>query len=447
MVRTGYAKAGPSSCCEGIMGLMVYPPRRMTVTSLDFAEGKMLRERFESLDGLRGIAAVIVVVYHFVSVYLNDLPTWFKYSPLEVLEQGNFCVAIFFVLSGFVIANSAEKSKLPLYFSAAQRYFRLAVPALFGTLWGWALFRCFPNSLATLESIHTSTWIEKSTYAHLPSMVSAVVSGLVIIFISGSSRFDGVLWTMKVELIGSVGVYAVYALIPQKWRRSLLLVLPFILALVLRKPEYSAFFIGAIIRELRVSGALPRAFAWPALVFGILIGSFTPESAAYWHAPKLPEYIALGADNSVWQVLSASAVIYATFGLNWFSAFLTSRPAQFLGKTSFGLYLVHWPLLFTAFVPVFMLAHSDAMAMTGLFIAFLSVSIALGAVFTNLFDQPVINMIRLAKKRYEPMRTPRARRPRRPRGMRLRIARASRAVNFHSRMRKRSRRTKLERLM
>jgi peptidoglycan/LPS O-acetylase OafA/YrhL len=359
-----------------------------------------MKERFESLDGLRGIAAVIVVFCHFASVYIPDLPPWFKDSPLEILDNGSFCVSIFFVLSGFVIANSASNANISFIFNAMQRYLRLALPALGGTLWGWGLFKLYPHSLVALKTIHTSAWLEKSTYAHMPSILAAVSSGLLGIFVSGVSRFDGVLWTMKVEFIGSLAVYALYSFIPKSWKKISLFVLPIVLGFVIRKPEYSAFFIGAGIRELRVTGRLPSAYAHVALVFGLIIGAFTPENSKFWHAPNVPTFVALGSDTGVWQILGAGAIIYAIFGLPKIRAFLESDLAQFFGRISFGLYLVHWPLLFTVFVPMYMLAHTSLIGMSLLFIVFMPAVLLLGTAFTELVDQPVIKVIRLVKKRH-----------------------------------------------
>ena len=56
------------------------------------------REHFDSMDGLRGIAAVAVLVSHIELMRARNLPSHIQYFP------GQMAVDIFFALSGFVMA-------------------------------------------------------------------------------------------------------------------------------------------------------------------------------------------------------------------------------------------------------------------------------------------------------------------------------------------------------
>ena len=60
------------------------------------------KPRYEILDGLRGVAALMVVVFH--------LSEAFSYDPVfKHLNHGYLCVDFFFVLSGFVIGYAYEE--------------------------------------------------------------------------------------------------------------------------------------------------------------------------------------------------------------------------------------------------------------------------------------------------------------------------------------------------
>ena len=91
--------------------------------------------RFLALDSLRGIAAVGVALFHIQAVAGP--------STLPVFRNGNLFVDFFFVLSGFVIAYTAQAKEPSLGAFARSRLARLwsvAVPALILTMaldhWG-----------------------------------------------------------------------------------------------------------------------------------------------------------------------------------------------------------------------------------------------------------------------------------------------------------------------
>lgn len=98
------------------------------------------RPAIESLTSLRGLAALWVVVFHFLPDIVTLLPPADLFSP--ALSQGHFAVPIFFVLSGYVLAHNylesigarADRSKL----------FRF---------WSRRLARIYPLHLATLLAV------------------------------------------------------------------------------------------------------------------------------------------------------------------------------------------------------------------------------------------------------------------------------------------------------
>ncbi len=66
----------------------------MTSLSSNYAAGA--KPRYEILDGLRGVAAVIVVMFHLLETYSKGV-------PYQLLNHGYLAVDFFFALSGFVI--------------------------------------------------------------------------------------------------------------------------------------------------------------------------------------------------------------------------------------------------------------------------------------------------------------------------------------------------------
>ncbi|MFL5637927.1 MAG: acyltransferase family protein [Gemmatimonadaceae bacterium] len=70
--------------------------------------------RFSFLDGLRGVAAMMVVVFHLYGNIAPAVQAWFPALLATVCLNGLFGVDIFFVLSGFVIAHSVSSGERSL---------------------------------------------------------------------------------------------------------------------------------------------------------------------------------------------------------------------------------------------------------------------------------------------------------------------------------------------
>jgi peptidoglycan/LPS O-acetylase OafA/YrhL len=58
--------------------------------------GSSVRRKYETLDALRGVAAILVVLFHT------------SHAIGVVVPNGYLAVDMFFVLSGFVIAHSCQ---------------------------------------------------------------------------------------------------------------------------------------------------------------------------------------------------------------------------------------------------------------------------------------------------------------------------------------------------
>lgn len=89
------------------------------------------RRHFDALDGLRGVAALVVVIFHFMEMVIGD------YSKLWI-GHGWLAVDFFFCLSGFVIGYAYDDrvGKLGIWSFFRLRLIRLHPMVVFGTLLG-----------------------------------------------------------------------------------------------------------------------------------------------------------------------------------------------------------------------------------------------------------------------------------------------------------------------
>src|SRR5690242_3910537 len=135
--------------------------------------------RIRGIDALRGIAAASVVLFHYTSHYQN----LFGHSkpPLFQLSHGALGVVLFFLISGFVIFMTLQRTRRPLDF-VRSRFSRL-FPAY------WAAM-CI-----TFIVLHILPVPGRS--ATLPRLIAnaTMVQGLF-----GIGSVDSVYWTLEVEL-------------------------------------------------------------------------------------------------------------------------------------------------------------------------------------------------------------------------------------------------------
>lgn len=314
--------------------------------------------RILAFDGLRGIAALAVVVFHFLCLLRPTyVPTMASTSaavtqtPVYVLWNGGFAVAVFFVLSGFVMAAAADRHGHGLLVSSAARYLRLALPATASCLLAWLWLQAFPDAAQTMAAAleEPSRWLGYTRQVEIGPIHHPIADGLVVNFVRGSSPFNNVLWTMKIELIGSLGIFVLYALSSGLLRIGALLLTG--LAVLLILPDaYLAFVLGAGLYEAHargILGRLPPVLPLAALLLSVVLGGSGPGSHETWGLPYVPYQWQLGTERGLVDIGAAALLTYAALTLPSLAKLLATRVPLGLGRISFGLYLVHVPPLYT----------------------------------------------------------------------------------------------------
>lgn len=146
----------------------------------------MKKNRLEKLEALRGFAALYVVLFHTLpqKIYLAGINVgfFFRFGPEAVI--------IFFVLSGFVIKYTYEKSadkSFKFYF--VRRFIRLYIPLFFIFLLGY-LIKCY-----TEHGLVGADW--KTLLGNI-FMLQDVISQKPNV-VSGTYMGNGVLWSLSYE--------------------------------------------------------------------------------------------------------------------------------------------------------------------------------------------------------------------------------------------------------
>lgn len=260
-------------------------------------------KRNVSLDGLRGTAALVVVVFHFLACFAPELvpaysprvPLWVD-TPLGLVLNGSFAVSIFFVLSGFVLAGASSRSTAPIASTIFWRWVRLAVPATVSVFFGWLLLTLVPDAMVLLERHIASLWHRYVFQGTIPGPVEAATHGLFWIFVvtPEPGSFNNVLWTMKYEFIGSIGIYLFYRFVPRS--RLVVLAAGAIAALALRAPmPYLAFAGGAMVFEVMARRpVMPKRMPSALLATGVLLAFPADGFVWRWRGGSLPGIIQPG---------------------------------------------------------------------------------------------------------------------------------------------------------
>jgi peptidoglycan/LPS O-acetylase OafA/YrhL len=365
--------------------------------------------RLVQLDGLRGLAAFNVIVYHFLCAFVPvAIPNQtaalaaITNTPVALLYNGDFAVIIFFVLSGFVISNAVSKSANPLIVNLLARFVRLAIPASASVLLAWSLLVMNPHSLQQLSIVLPHPWLGRVHAGASPSVLESIRTEVFQVFKYGGPALNPVLWTMQYELVGSCFLYVFYSTVSARIR------LPLLAAGVIlsqfphwfdRLPLYCGFFLGALLFECWSKNWFPIKSGLLTFVLGGLLGSF---SIGFHDRVKLPEVwqqFKLGNSEGVFYVIGAGLMIYGCMQSRVLERFFSLWPMRFLGRISFSLYLVHLPLLLTAFSAIYL--HWRPQGTISLFAMFLLYAIAsllLAIVMTVAVDEPLLRRIASFKR-------------------------------------------------
>ncbi|WP_428031328.1 acyltransferase family protein [Ancylobacter sp.] len=355
------------------------------------------------LDGLRGVAACSVVAFHFFyaftpTLFADKARTGFTAfdTPIAVLWNGHFAVAVFFVLSGFVLAASAPKTLREAPLMIALRYLRLAVPALASSVLAWAWLVSFPDAARQVQALTGSPWFRWTYQPPIPPLSQAIWEGGVGVFLDGTTRFNNPLWTMQAEFIGSLMIYGSYALLRGRARPA---------AMALGCAVFfgtglfylAAFCGGALVYEFRHL-LRDHALAGGVLgALGLVLGATYPGHAG--GEGIIADVLSrLGAEG--FQQTGAVLVVVAVLITPPVRRMFEAAPLQRLGELSFPIYLVHVPLIvapacyiYAAFGPL------APLPLAGLFVLTSIAALGLASVFLVAVERPVLRALKAIRTR------------------------------------------------
>lgn len=336
-----------------------------------------LVSRVYELDALRGLAALAVVAYHYTTLY-GQLYGHVGPDPIS-FAFGNYGVHLFFLISGFVIFMTLERTKTPMDF-VVSRFSRL-----FPAYWAAILI-----SAAVVYSIGMRS-------QQLP-WEDVVIDFTMIQEFLGAQHLDGSYWTLEVELFFYAQMLFWFVCGQLKrihWIIGGWLVLAILYGISAKLDRHFSYSV----RELLILRHIPffaigilfyRIWTYPNELrrnVAMIAASIVTIAIAY---PPVFTIVAL--------VCTAIFTLFVTHQLTW----LRAAPFTFLGTISYSLYLLHQAIGFSLIWRFEMAGFSAGTA--GL-LAALVVSV-LATLLTYLIERPAMRLIRAAWKKRRPAELP-----------------------------------------
>ena len=154
------------------------------------------KPRYEILDGLRGVAALMVIVFHCFETYIPVFGT-------QIVNHGYLAVDFFFVLSGFVIGYAYDDrwDKMTTWGFFKRRLTRLHPMVIAGTLVGAAMF--FFAGAAFPQTLQNPGWKIALCFV-MGLLMIPCGTGLDIRGWGEMNSFNGPNWSLTFEYCGNI---------------------------------------------------------------------------------------------------------------------------------------------------------------------------------------------------------------------------------------------------
>ena len=369
---------------------------------------KDTKVHYAILDGLRGVAALMVVIYHIFEGY-----AFAGGGIIESLNHGYLAVDFFFILSGFVVGYAYDdrlgKSMKTKDF-LKRRLIRLHPMVIMGAVLGAATF-----------CIQGSTQWDGTEISISLVMLSMLCAMLFILAIPGGCYeirgngemfpLNGPSWSLFFEYIGNI----LYALFVRRLSTKLLTAIVVSLGIgytafaVFDASGYGNMGVGWTLDSINFLGGMLRML-FPFSMGLLLSRNFKPfkVKGSFWLASSILiiifaiPYIPSDGNICYNGILEAVCVtlifpILVRLGASGSTADHKSTAiCNFLGRISYPLYMIHYPIMYLFYA---WLIENKAPAFAETWQAALGVyvtCIILALLCMKLYDEPIRR--HLAKK-------------------------------------------------
>jgi peptidoglycan/LPS O-acetylase OafA/YrhL len=363
--------------------------------------------RYRELDALRGLAALSVVFFHYLSCFnllgnsgsdgqLNQIFNAINFSVFHILFAGSEAVIFFFVLSGFVLYLAVDRFDARGWAAfGVQRMCRIYIPFIVAAGIGLLLNYCFRfDRVPELSNEYFN-----AHWSRAPG-IRDVLQHLFFVFGYDEMVSDGPTWSLLHEIRFSLVFPLVVLLVDRtRWYNALIgsLALSFAFA-YLQKITHgiynifgtlmftNEFVTGAILARHRTSVVEFFRRSRPTTKTTVLAAGILCYTYAWWFLPGIKMFHRVPFNNFV---VTAGAAMIMVYSLSSYraSAILLRPGMQMLGKLSYSIYLYHFIVILIAFHLFYDVSGQNGWFM---FLPVLVITLAAAALSQRFMERPAM---------------------------------------------------------
>lgn len=375
-------------------------------TEISGSEFKDSKPHYAILDGLRGVAALLVLIYHVEEGF-----AFVGNKSIEFMNHGYLAVDFFFILSGFVIGYAYDdrlgKSMTMLNFFK-RRLIRLHPMVVIGAVVGAICF--FIQGSVTWQGTHVATSVVMLSLLCAMFFIPATPGCSYEVRGNGEAfPLNGPAWSLFFEYIGNI-LYAIFLhRLSTKALRIVVAVLGFGVLLFTTLSGEPSFGVGWTMGDYGfLKGLLRMTFPF---AMGLLLSRYFRKTYVKGAFPLCSLILLLlflvpeiKADSiaSINGLYESFCIITIFPILLWIGASgeiegkWTARVCKFIGDISFPLYITHYPVMYLFYA---WLKKNDITQFSGAWevsICVVIINIALAYFYLKVYDMPLRKF--LAKK-------------------------------------------------
>lgn len=364
------------------------------------------KPRYEILDGLRGVAAMIVVAFHLFETYSAG-------PRFQILNHGYLAVDFFFVLSGFVIGYAYDDrwDRMTTWSFFKRRLVRLHPMLIAGSLIGAGMF--YFGDAPIFQAVMQTPWWKMLFILLLGCLMFPTPPSMDIRGWAEMNSLNGASWSLTWEYIANI----FYALVIRHFSKLLLGIFVVLSALLTIDITFNIDMFGMLENrqwaQYTVIGGFGLAsdqlyiglsrLLYPFFM-GLLLsrtGKLIKVRGGFWWCSLLITVILVlpyigdgsrpwidGAYNAL-AILVLFPLIVSMGAGSQVTDNRTMAVCKFLGELSYPLYITHYPLIYVQME--WAARHADAPLGTHVCVAvsIFLFAVAIAYACLKLYDEPV----------------------------------------------------------